>query len=40
MNDQSGGAAGLELFRFLVLNVSGVTGIQVGVWWFEYQQWQ
>jgi hypothetical protein len=29
-----------EQFWYLVLNVSSVTGIHYGGWWFEYQQWQ
>jgi hypothetical protein len=29
-----------EEFWYWVLNVSSVTGIHVGGWWFEYQQWQ
>jgi hypothetical protein len=37
--DECGGAVRLEVFRYLVLNVSRVSRLHDGVWRFELQQW-
>jgi hypothetical protein len=39
VNRESGVSIGLKQFMYSVGNVSRVSGLHDGDWWFEYRQW-